>query len=66
MRSMALRRELVAPHPARDDRLATVDSLLPMLSSGSLLGGGRELVITHAGERYYLRLTRQNRLILTK
>lgn len=36
------------------------------LSSRELLGQGQELVIEHAGCEYVLRLTRQNKLILTK
>jgi hemin uptake protein HemP len=36
------------------------------LSSGTLLGGRRELVILHGNERYRLLLTRSNKLILTK
>lgn len=36
------------------------------LSSDALLGGRRELVIRHGDETYRLRLTRQNKLILTK
>lgn len=36
------------------------------LDSRTLLGGSEEIVITHGAETYRLRLTRQNRLILTK
>lgn len=36
------------------------------LSSEALLGGRREVVIRHGDETYRLRLTRQNKLILTK
>lgn len=36
------------------------------LESSSLLQGARELLIAHAGEEYHLRLTRNNKLILTK
>ena len=36
------------------------------LDSGTLLAGGVELVIEHGDEVYRLRLTRQNRLSLTK
>ena len=31
-----------------------------------LLGGAREIVILHRGERYRLRVTQSNKLILTK
>ena len=39
---------------------------LPMLQSINLFALGREIRIMHAGEEYRLRLTRNNRLILTK
>jgi hemin uptake protein HemP len=32
----------------------------------SLLGGGREVVLVHRGERYRLRITANGKLILTK
>ncbi len=35
-------------------------------SSTRLLAGTRELVIEHAGQEYHLRLTRNDKLILTK
>ena len=38
----------------------------PMLHSNHLFALGREIRILHAGEEYRLRLTRNNRLILTK
>lgn len=36
------------------------------VSSHSLLAGARELVIQHQGSEYHLRLTRNDKLILTK
>jgi hemin uptake protein HemP len=36
------------------------------LDSATLFAAGREVAIAHAGDIYRLRLTRQNRLILTK
>ncbi len=39
---------------------------LPQLNSQHLFAYGREIRILHAGEEYRLRLTRNNRLILTK
>ena len=39
---------------------------LPMLHSNNLFALDREIRIMHAGEEYRLRLTRNNRLILTK
>jgi hemin uptake protein HemP len=52
---------------------ADVDKLKPSpllpapmrLSSESLLGKGREIVITHNGREYRLRLTQNGKLILT-
>lgn len=38
----------------------------PHVSSEQLLHGARELVIEHAGQEYHLRLTRNDKLILTK
>ncbi|HEY8503320.1 MAG TPA: hemin uptake protein HemP [Gemmataceae bacterium] len=34
--------------------------------AGELFAGGKEVWIEHAGERYRLRITRRNRLILQK
>ena len=39
---------------------------LPIVRSRDLLRGGRLILIEHAGDRYYLRMTRNNKLILTK
>jgi hemin uptake protein HemP len=36
------------------------------ISSEDLLGGRRQLIIQHGGERYRLLVTRSNKLILTK
>lgn len=44
----------------------TTTQSLPMLHSHNLFALGREIRILHAGEEYRLRLTRNNRLILTK
>lgn len=38
----------------------------PVLDGAQLFAGGRELVIRHDGADYRLRITRQNKLILTK
>lgn len=45
---------------------AAVDPGARRISSQSLLAGERELVITHQGSEYHLRLTRNDKLILTK
>lgn len=39
---------------------------LPRIRSGDLLRGGNLILIEHGGDRYYLRMTRNNKLILTK
>jgi hemin uptake protein HemP len=38
----------------------------PVLTSSRLFGGAQTLFIEHAGQRYTLRITRENKLILTK
>ncbi|AIF49263.1 hemin uptake protein HemP [Dyella japonica] len=43
-----------------------VDAPVRRVSSLSLLQGERELVIQHQGSEYHLRLTRNDKLILTK
>lgn len=50
--------------PARPAPERTAEA--PCIESQTLLGEGKLLWIAHAGERYCLRLTRRNRLILTK
>ncbi|BBL21075.1 hemin uptake protein HemP [Acinetobacter radioresistens] len=47
-------------------RQTQASTSLPMLQSSNLFALGREIRIMHAGEEYRLRLTRNNRLILTK
>ena len=47
-------------------RLPTSAARAPRIDSHRLLSGGRELVIDHAGQEYRLRLTRNDKLILTK
>ena len=39
---------------------------LPRIQSRDLLQGNNLILIEHAGDRYYLRMTRNNKLILTK
>lgn len=39
---------------------------LPRIRSRELFQGGHLLLIEHGGVSYYLRMTRNNRLILTK
>jgi hemin uptake protein HemP len=53
-----------------EDKAAPIKANSPAhikrLSSAELFSGARELVIEHAGDRYYLRQTNQGKLILTK
>jgi hemin uptake protein HemP len=53
--------QLVNTRPIASDSAA-----IPRISSQLLLDGGRELVIQHQGGEYHLRLTRNDKLILTK
>jgi hemin uptake protein HemP len=46
--------------------MAAPDAAVRRISSQALLAGGRELVIQHQGNEYHLRLTRNDKLILTK
>jgi hemin uptake protein HemP len=52
---------LANPPPASPDVNQT-----PVLDVRHLLGGGKEVIILHAGERYRLRVTANDKLILTK
>ena len=46
---------------------STAPALVPRsFDSHALLGGAHEVRITHAGQEYRLRLTRNDKLILTK
>ncbi|RCS29133.1 hemin uptake protein HemP [Rhodanobacter denitrificans] len=51
------------PRPALPAPVATIAR---RVSSQALLEGERELVIQHQGSEYHLRLTRNDKLILTK
>lgn len=39
---------------------------IKLISSESLFGLGKEILIQHRGEQYHLRVTRNDKLILTK
>lgn len=62
----------VTPHVATNPSVGAASSApvpsqrAARISSGNLLAGRRELVIEHAGQEYHLRLTRNDKLILTK
>jgi len=54
------------PRPSLRPRATEATPAVRRVSSHSLLDGGRELVIQHQGSEYHLRLTRNDKLILTK
>jgi hemin uptake protein HemP len=54
------------PQSAEPLRSAEPRPALPPVSSEQLLRGVTTLEIDHAGQRYLLRVTRENKLILTK
>jgi hemin uptake protein HemP len=54
------------PAPSATTGKAPAAPARPPLDSGALFAGGGEVVIRHGAELYRLRLTRQNKLILTK
>lgn len=54
-----------APAPARRQP-RPAEPAAPALSSDALLAGSREVLIRHGEEEYRLRLTGNNKLILTK
>ena len=57
-----------APSPVRSSREAGVETppTVPTVEVTAILGTGREAVILHKGERYRLRVTANDKLILTK
>lgn len=66
MRSILARTDALKAINQAEAKLARRAAEQPPLDSGSLFAGGSEVVITHGAETYRLRLTRQNKLILTK
>ena len=73
MTTTVLSLPLDAQAPARSlRRLLSLKAPAPLVaavrrvSSQALLNGERELVIQHQGSEYHLRLTRNDKLILTK
>ncbi len=56
--------------PTRQDPVADVVTVATatanVVNSRDLLKGARTVLIEHAGQRYILRVTRENKLILTK
>ena len=58
--------ETPALSPVRHGRSIDPVSGLPLIDVAALLGAEREAVLLHNGECYRLRVTANNRLILTK
>ncbi len=54
------------PNPSTPVAASANQTLLGVVESKQLFQGGQEVVIRHAGTDYRLRITRQNKLILTK
>jgi hemin uptake protein HemP len=60
-------RDALSVSPIQRGRSAAATrSDLPRIDSHALLRGNNLLLIDHAGDRYILRMTRNNKLILTK
>ena len=52
--------------PVTQNPLPPKVDIRPCLNSAQILGGASAVEIEHAGQRYVLRVTRENKLILTK
>ena len=52
--------------PAPSKPLPDQSASRPRIASQQLLRGAQAIEIDHAGQRYLLRITRENKLILTK
>ena len=59
-----IQRGLTGAKPPESGR--TGDRQAPAIESGTLFAGTREVIILHRGERYRLRVTQSDKLILTK
>lgn len=66
MNTLTLRRQPPAPLNKAQAKLGQSFAAAQSLDSGALFAGNSEVIIAHGEEIYRLRLTRQNRLILTK
>lgn len=53
-------------HPSESPPASPDANQTPVLDVRELLRGSREVIILHAGERYRLRVTANDKLILTK
>lgn len=57
----------LAKQPVPLNRAQSISNRSPKkLTSQGLFEGAQEIIIEHAGQDYRLRITRQNKLILTK
>jgi hemin uptake protein HemP len=65
MRGIIKKGGTIAGSPASPEPPASVGDI-PVFSSSALLAGRREVIIQHGMERYRLRLTNSNKLILVK
>lgn len=54
------------PKPPAQMSSSSAPTQRPRIESGALLQGASAVEIEHAGQRYLLRVTRENKLILTK
>jgi len=48
------------------ERKDTTDMAKRTITSAELFGAQQEIIILHAGEEYHLRITSNNKLIMTK
>jgi hemin uptake protein HemP len=55
-----------APEHGPTDRPAAAPPLMRRVESATLFERGREVVIVHHGQEYRLRITKSDKLILTK
>ena len=53
-------------HPSKSPPDSPDTAQTPVRDVRDLLAGGKEVIILHAGERYRLRVTANDKLILTK
>jgi hemin uptake protein HemP len=53
-------------HPSKPPPASPESAQAPVLDVRDLLRGSREVIILHAGEHYRLRVTANDKLILTK
>lgn len=59
-------RDAIPTRPAQPPKGTGLSSNLRKIDSRTLMAGQNLLMIEHAGSSYYLRMTRNNKLILTK